>query len=274
MSIIAISRGTLSGGEALGRAVAERLAYRCLSREVLLDAAQLYGVSGEALQAVVEQPPSLWERMTGARRTLLLVAQAVLCEAAEAGGLVYHGYMGHLLLPGITHVARVRVIAEPTVRLRAVQKAVAPPGQGLLRLRQVDAERRTWIRFLFGVDWEDPLLYDLVLNLSRTTLETATHLVAALATRPEFQPTVASKQAVADLALTSRVAAHLATDRRTAGVPVGVKAAAGVVTLTGALEAPDLELVPAVVGQVRGVQAVQSLLQSRAPVVDYLVEFP
>ena len=208
------------------------------------------------------------------RRTLLLVVQAALCEAALAGQLVYHGHIGHLLLSGIAHVARVRVIAEPAVRLRAVQEPGAAPGEGLRLLRKVDEERRAWVRFLFGVEWEDPLLYDLVLNLSRMTLETATHLVVALTTRPEFQPTAASRQAVADLTLASRVSAQLATDPRTAGLTVGVEAAAGVVTLTGALvRDEELELIPTLVRQVPGVTAVRPLLKL-LPVAAYAFQCP
>ncbi len=38
---------------------------------------------------------------------------------------------------------------------------------------KVDKERQRWIQFLFEVDWDDPYLYDIVLNLSRTSLATA-----------------------------------------------------------------------------------------------------
>jgi hypothetical protein len=50
MSIIAISRGTFSGGETLAKRVAERLGYQCVSREMNLEAAaKEYGVSAEQL---------------------------------------------------------------------------------------------------------------------------------------------------------------------------------------------------------------------------------
>ncbi|MGD0266537.1 MAG: cytidylate kinase family protein, partial [Candidatus Methylomirabilota bacterium] len=44
MAIIAVSRGTFSGGEALARHLAERLGYQWISREVILQTAWGYGV--------------------------------------------------------------------------------------------------------------------------------------------------------------------------------------------------------------------------------------
>jgi len=37
---------------------------------------------------------------------------AVLLDHARQGNLIYHGHVGHLLLSGISHVLRVRVIAD------------------------------------------------------------------------------------------------------------------------------------------------------------------
>jgi len=39
MSIITISRGTMSGGKILAETLAERLSYRCISREIIIKAA-------------------------------------------------------------------------------------------------------------------------------------------------------------------------------------------------------------------------------------------
>ncbi len=274
MSIIAISRGTLSGGEAVAQAVATQLGCRCLSREMLLEAAKAYQVDVTALEEVMHAPSSVWERVTGVRRSLLCVVQAVLCEAAATGPLVYHGYLGHLLLPGIANIARVRVIADEAVRLRAAEEQYLGPVAARRRLRQVDQERRAWGRFLVGVEWEDPLLYDLVLNLSHMTVETAATLVTALATRPEFQSTPASRQALANLALASRVSARLTMDPRTAGVPVTVTARTGIVTLAGAIEdTADLDQIVAVAQEVPGVEAVDSVLHV-LPVAAYVVPCP
>ena len=83
MAIIAISRGTFSGGEALARRLAERLGYQCISREVILQAAWGYGVPAEELTAAMEKPPWLWERLFGERAAYLTFVRAALCEHAR-----------------------------------------------------------------------------------------------------------------------------------------------------------------------------------------------
>ncbi len=200
MSIITISRGTFSGGEALAHAVADRLHYRCLSREDLVAIAPAYGVPAEELAAAMEKRPSLLQRVLGDQTVYLPFMRAALCEQARGDRLVYHGHLGHLLLPGISHVVSVRVIADENTRIHVIQRQhQLGVQQAAAYLERVDRERREWTRFLFGVDWDAPLLYDLVLNLTRLTLETACTVVADLVSDPVFQPTTASRQALEDL---------------------------------------------------------------------------
>ena len=268
MSIIAISRGTFSGGEALARRVAERLQYRCLAREANLEvAAQRYMVPAEELAAAMEKRPSFFERMLGERAAYLAFVRAALCEEARAGRLVYHGYLGQFLLPGISHVISVRLIADAGFRIRAAQRQQNLNREDALAyIEKADKERREWTRFLFEVDWEDPHLYDLVLNLSRMSLNAACETVAQLTEWDEFKPNPASLKAMEDLTLHSRVSAALAMDFRTRGVELRVTADDGIVTVTGRSRWPEVaDAVPTVVRQVAGVKAVKCEIAGISP---------
>jgi len=235
MSIIAISRGTFNGGEELAKRMAERLGYRCLSRETILaEASKAYGVPAADLVEAMEKRPSFWHRVVGERSAHLAFVRASLCEHAQADDLVYHGLAGHLLLPGVAHVMRVRVIADMDSRIKA---AMAQQGLGhaeaLAYIEKVDKERRQWIGFLFDVEWDDPKLYDVVLNLSRMSLRTACETVARLTEGEEFKATTESRRAMENLTLASRVSAKLAMDPRTRDVGLEVVADGGIVTITG-----------------------------------------
>ena len=259
MSIIAISRGTFSGGEALARRVAERLQYRCLAREANLEvAAQRYMVPAEELTAAMETRPSFFERMLGERAAYLAFVRAALCEEARAGRLVYHGYLGQFLLPGISHVISVRVIADAEFRIQAARRQQNLAREDALAyIEKADKERREWVRFLFEVDWEDPHLYDLVLNRSRMSLDAACETVVQLTDRDEFRPNPASLKAMEDLTLHSQVLAALAMDFRTRGVDLRVTADDGIVTITGRSRWPEVaNAVPVVVRQVDGVKGI------------------
>jgi cytidylate kinase len=260
VAIIAISRGTFSGGEALATAVADRLGYRCVSREVLLEAAWGYGVPVDAVAGAREKRPPLWERLIGKRTAYLAFVKAALCDQALEGPLIYHGYVGHLVFPGVSHVLRVRAIADLDYRIQAAMR-----NQGLARkeaaayIDRVDKERRQWTRSAFDVEWDDPSLYDVVLNLSRMSVATACDTVVRLGQSRDFQPTAASMKALRDLALTNRVAAMLARDERTRAADLEVTTDDGIVTVTGTTQSPALlEAVPAVVREVSGVKDVRS----------------
>ena len=94
MSIIAISRGTFSGGEAVARAIADRLGYRCVSREVVLEAAWAYGIPAEELIDAMEKRPPLWQRLTGERSDHITFVRAALCEHAAAASWSITGTSG------------------------------------------------------------------------------------------------------------------------------------------------------------------------------------
>lgn len=268
MSIIAISRGTFSGGEALARRVAERLQYRCLSREANLEAAaQRYMVPADELTTTMDKRPSFWERMLGERAAYLAFVRATLCEEAQGGRLVYHGYLGQFLLAGISHVISVRVIADAGFRIQAAQRQQnCGREDAVAYIGRADKERREWTRFLFEVDWEDPHLYDVVLNLSRMSLDAACETVAQLTEREEFQPNPVSLKAMEDLTLRSRVAAALAMDFRTRGAELRVTADDGIVAITGRSRWPEVaDAVPNVVRQVAGVKAVKCEITGISP---------
>ena len=268
MSIIAISRGTFSGGETLAQRVAERLGYQCLSRETNLEAAATrYGVLTEELAAAMEKRPSFFERVLGERAAYLTFVRASLCERALAGQLVYHGYLGHLLLPGISHVISVRVIADMEFRLKAVrEQQKLGEKEALAYIEKVDRERQEWTRFLFELDWEDASLYDLVVNLSRMNLATACETIARLTERDEFQPTATSRKAMQDLTLHSKVSAALAMDFRTRDAKLQITVDGGLVTITGTTHWPEVaDAIPVVARQVEGVEQIRSDIAGVTP---------
>ena len=270
MPIITISRGSLSGGTALAERVAQRLGYGCVSREVLVEAAAKYGVPEPTLAAFLDKVPGFWERWTVSRRLYLLFIQASMCAFAQQGNLVYHGHAGHLLLQGIGHVLKVRLIAPLAYRLTAVmaQQGLSPKA-AFHYIQRVDEERWRRMRDLFEVDWRDPALYDVVVNLAEMSLETAADVVGYLAQHPEYQPTAASRKALDDLTLRCRVQAAIAAHPATLGIMVEAQADGGRVRLAGVVEFNELEADIIHIAQtVPGVQEVISALEVK-PIVPY-----
>ena len=232
--IITISRGSFSGGTVVAECVAEQLGYRLISREILATAAERYGVDEQRLAQALDRAPGLWERLRHERQLYLLYIQGALLDEVERDNIVYHGHAGHLLLRGISHVLRVRLIAPMAFRINAaIERLRCTRDAAEDTVNRVDEERARWTRFLYGIDWNSPLLYDLVINLQDLGVRGACSVVRATAALSEFQSTDVSRKVVRDLALACRVRGLLARDPGTARLQVDVTADDGVVTLRG-----------------------------------------
>jgi cytidylate kinase len=261
MSIISISRGTFSGGKTLAERVAERLGYPCLGREeILLEAGKDYGISERELTEAVNQPPPFWQQVPGRRVAYLMCLTAALLKHAQAGNLVYHGHAGHFLLSGISHVLRIRIIADMEYRIKAAMDRMnLKRDEAIVYIDKVDKERIKWTRFLYGIEWGDPSQYDLVLNLERVSIEGASLAIASMTQLDDFKVTLQSQKAFEDLKVTSGVWAALVKDERTRAASVQVISNNGVVTISGKASAGKVvDAIPVVAGQVPGVKEVKN----------------
>jgi hypothetical protein len=126
-------------------------------------------------------------------------------------------------------------------------------------IQKIDAERRAWNLFLYGIDWLSPSLYDLTINLENMSIETAVELVATGVKRPEFVTTPQSQKTIDDLAVATRVKAVLAADPATAPAEIELTAdsGSGIVNITAAVRPPDLRNV--VLEKIRGIEGVCSV---------------
>jgi cytidylate kinase len=260
MAIVTISRGSYIGGIEVAEALARELGHPCVSREVVLDASEDSGVAERELQSTLEDPPRFWEKTPGRMPAHLNLVRTALLRRAQGGDLVYHGFAGHLMLGGIAHILRVRVIAGAESRIQALMdyKGMSRK-EATVHLKKLDTQLMKWTLFLYGVDWQDPSLYDVVLNLDGMSVDDAVATLAAMTRLPAFQPTAESRKAYEDLYLSSVVWAALTKDEHTKAANIRVGADDGTVFITGA--APNKGAVNAireVAERVEGVREVDS----------------
>ena len=255
MSIVTISRGTFSGGKMLAECLAERLGFRCIDRDVIVERAAASGVSQEELRDALQKPPSFLERFQHKKYMYLALIQAALAEEVRTGRAVYHGNAGHLLLSGGSPVLRVRIIAPLEFRLKMAQDRLKfSRNEALAYIEKMDEHRRKWTHYLYGVDWGDPTLYDMVLNLEHISIEEACNVLVATVRERCFTLTPQCQVRMNDLAIASRVRANLALNPPTSGLEVEVTATEGRVRIRGKLAGLEqLEEVRRVATNSRGV---------------------
>jgi cytidylate kinase len=259
MAVITVSRGSFSGGKILAECLAQKLGYRCVDRDIIVERAAAFGASEKEIREALEKPPGFLERFSHSRYVYLTLIQAALTEEVRDGMAVYHGNAGHLLLQGGPHILRTRIIAPMEFRIRMAQERLKfSRDEAIAYINKVDQDRRRWTHFLYGVDWGDPALYDIVLNLENVDISEACDTIATLAKERCFDITPRCRQKLEDMALASRVRASLAVDASTSDLEVEVTAKDGVVAIHGKLSTVNrLGEVESVAKAVPGVATVQ-----------------
>lgn len=234
MAIITISRGTKSGGDALAVCLGDKLGYPTLSRELLVEAASKLGVSEEKLRWSITGKIQFRERWKNERRLYLIALRAALAEHCLSGNLVYHGNAGHFLLKDVPIVLRVRLIAPMESRIHMImdqEKMKYDTAKEYILC--ADRSRVEWTRFLYGVTWSDPKLYDLVINLDRIDIDTACAMISSAVSLPHFTVTESALKSLANFALVSRVKLALAENPPARGIEFDVRANDGKLEIFG-----------------------------------------
>ena len=224
----------------LAESLAQRLGYRCIDRDQIIQKAAAWGVSQDDLRTAIERPPTFLGQSQHTKYIYLAFIQAALTEEVRTGNAIYHGLAGHLLLGKGPHVLRTRIIAPMEFRIGRVQDRLKyNRKEAIAYIEKMDEDRRKWTRFLYGVDWADASLYDIVLNLEQMNLEEACDVICSAARLKYFEATPESQRTMDDLATASRVKANLAMNPLTSNVQFEVVAQGGSVSIKGDIVGPD-----------------------------------
>ena len=234
MPIITIYQGASGEGQELAETVADALGYRCVGREVLVEASRRYRIPEAKLNDIVDKGPHWWERLLQDLLPYRVALQAALCELVRDGKVVYHGHLGHELLSDVPHVLKVLLTASMDIRIkqvRARQKLTDAAARHYID--EIDKARSGRLMAMFGADWRDPNRYDLILNMGKMSREGAKRVILEAAKLEEFQPTAQSEHTFNDLALGSRVHAMLLASLKIGGSALEVRADGGHVHVRG-----------------------------------------
>jgi cytidylate kinase len=210
MAIITISRGSYSKGKEVAEKVAAGLGYQCLSREVILDASDRYNIPEIKLVKAIHDAPSILERFGHSKARFVAYYQSAFTRNVQKDNVVYHGLAGHLLLKGVSHVLKVRIIADLADRvLNESDREGIPRQEAQTLILRDDEERRKWTQSLYGVDPWDSSLYDIILHIHKFTVANAVDFICQAVGLNQFRTTRKSQQKMDDLALASQIKAAL-----------------------------------------------------------------
>jgi cytidylate kinase len=186
--------------------VAQKLGYECISREIILEASEEFHVPEIKLIRAIHDAPGILDRLSHKKDRYIAYIQTALLKHFCKNNIVYHGLAGHYFVKGISHVLKVRIIAdmEDRVRLEMEREGISRK-EAIHTLQKDDEERRKWSQHLYGIDPLDSSLYDIVLHIHKISVDDAADIICHTAGLKDFQSTPESKKAMDDLFLTAEV---------------------------------------------------------------------
>ena len=205
MSIVTITRGSYSRGKEVAERLAKKLGYKCIARDILLEASEEFNIPEIKLIRAIHDAPKVLERFFGGSERYVKYYRSALLQHARKDSIVYHGLAGHFFLKDIPHVLKVRINADMKTRVKEeMLRENISAEEALYILKKDDEERRKWGIQVYGMDPWDSRLYDMVINICTLSLDDAVDLIYGVLQKPTFRTTPESQKLVDDLALSAK----------------------------------------------------------------------
>ena len=212
MPLITITRNIGCNGTTIAQRVAEEMKLELYDDARLEQEADRLGLRPKDLEIMEEKAPGLFDRLWGLKPEIYLdLLQAVVYEVAHRGNGVIMGHGSQMLLRDFNCALHVRIFASDEFRIaRLVRKRGMSPEAAEKFIHKKDSERRGFIRYAFHMDWNDPTLYDVIINRDKLTSDLAVKLIVEAAHSKEIQEcSITATEAMERLSLSRRIEAAM-----------------------------------------------------------------
>jgi cytidylate kinase len=231
MAVVTISREFGSGGDQVAARLCEILGYHAFGKAQILQAAEettmsmsnavdysednhevqtfltrLFGRTATPVQSIAwSENPSIASQPKRAdvhEVAVLSLVKRAIKAALQANNIVIVGRGGQVLLKNTPGVLHVRIIASLEQRTRLVleqmkrEQKAGGTANGLARAAEEliatrDIASADYIRRYYEVDWADPRLYHLILNMSLLNVEQSAQIIVTAVHEMERQASAA-----------------------------------------------------------------------------------
>lgn len=199
--IVTVSREYGAGGLGVSAAVADRLGYRLVSRELPVVVAARLGMPADVVETVSDRPRPFSERVleqlgggvpetaqpgdSGEYDLVLETRRAIevaVREIAAAGNAVINGRLAGAILGPRPDVLRVFAHAPLAWRIAHVAASLdCGDDEARAEIARIDEARRAYAKEAYQIVWDDRRNYDLMVQTSRFGVEgSAAAIVAAV----------------------------------------------------------------------------------------------
>jgi cytidylate kinase len=197
MAIITISKDYASGGRKLGRLLAKRLGYHYVDKSLFQKIAEDLNVSERTLESFEKSreyrisnsfsklfSQNYIQRIVGHDKSVVVEQEYqtslrnLILKTAEDDDVVIIGRASYFFLKDIKNCYHFRLVAPIDWRKKyAVNELGTPPDRVQDILEKSDKNQRWFRRSICGESFNDPVLFDLTLNMSRIPIEKAIKII-------------------------------------------------------------------------------------------------
>ena len=184
-----------------------------------MEASAHFNIHEIKLIRAIHDAPSILERFKHGKKKYNIFIREAFLEHIRKDNVIYHGLAGHFFSKGIPNILKVRIIANLDDRIREeMDREHISEKEARYILKKDDEERRKWSMHLYGVDSNDPRLYDIVLHIDNLEVDDTVEILAHIAKRPCFQTTPESQKITHDYYLAAKAQETLFDRFPSAGV--------------------------------------------------------
>jgi CMP/dCMP kinase len=179
INVITISRQLGSLGNEVAHRSGELLGFRVVCREVINQAAIRSGAPEVALATIDELNLLGIRPSPQAQKAYQRAVKTVMEELADQRNIIIVGRAGQVVLHSHPNAFHIRVIAPVHLRShRIAAENECSLAAAQAQIEASDRSRKTYLRRHYHVHWDDPQLYDLVINTARLTPDEAAGLIS------------------------------------------------------------------------------------------------
>ena len=201
MAVITISRQIGAGGWTLGKRLSKRLGYRYVNEGMIIEVARKVGVSSGDVRAFEKEGATklmrFIDRMVSRNfidrlisdkygylheKSYVEAVRLVIQGLYKQGNMVIIGRGSQYILKGYKNAWHILLVAELGDRVRfLIKRYQLTEKEAQKAIEQRDEIRRRFLAFFSDKEsHDDPLSYDLVLNMSRLSVKATEQLILRL----------------------------------------------------------------------------------------------
>jgi CheY-like chemotaxis protein len=177
--------------------------------DLIDETSRVLKIEKEKILRAMYKPTSVFNQFTHERERALACLKIVMAGYLKSTGIIFSGYITHLIPAAVTHVLKVGIFDDRGNRIQRAVKEGLAENKAKKIIKNNDMKAFDWTDFVLDKIPTDSSLYDIVVPVGPNSPEYIVQLILENYNKPAVLESDASVQAIEDLELAGRVELEL-----------------------------------------------------------------